>query len=193
MINLTVKSNVKEISAKLGAFAKEQQVAAVRALNKTAEQARTAASKEVRAAGYNIKASAIKKSFYIKKANKYSLEVSLTATGRPITLINYSARQTKGGVKVKVKNGTSVLPHAFIAVMPNGHKGVYSRIKGGGHKVVKRDGKLVRTGLPIKELYGPSIPQGLNNKVVTESLMRLIRDKFPKILEHELKFAISKR
>ena len=192
MINLTVKSNVKEITAKLSAFAKEQQVAAVRALNKTADQARVDASREVRDAGYNIKVSAIKKSFYIEKANKYKMEVALKATGRPITLINYGARQTKSGVRVRVKNGPTVFHHAFIVTMPNGHRGVFERI-GKTHKKVKVGNKILRTGLPIKELYGPSIPQGLNNKIVTAALMKLIREKFPAIYAHELKYVISKR
>ena len=140
----------------------------------------------------HIKVSAIKKSFYIEKANKYKMEVALKATGRPITLINYGARQTKSGVRVRVKNGPTVFHHAFIVTMPNGHRGVFERI-GKTHKKVKVGNKILRTGLPIKELYGPSIPQGLNNKIVTAALMKLIREKFPAIYAHELKYVISKR
>ncbi|OJA74515.1 hypothetical protein BGV72_24490 [Burkholderia ubonensis] len=76
--------------------------------------------------------------------------------------------------------------------MRNGHKGVFERT-GKTHKKVMRNGKVVRTGLPIKELFGPSIPQSLANDAVKKALMKKIREKFPQILKHELAFIASKR
>nr|WP_080423625.1 phage tail protein [Burkholderia ubonensis] len=116
----------------------------------------------------------------------------LKSTGRPVALINYSARQGKGGVSAQVKAGRTILRHAFIATMQNGHKGVFERT-GKTHKKVMRNGKVVRTGLPIKELFGPSIPQSLANDAVQKALMKKIREKFPQILKHELAFIASKR
>jgi len=190
MLKLDVHADVRGITADLTRYVGEQQKAVVRALNKTAEQARTAASQEVRSAGYNIKASAVKKSFTIKRAVKGNLVVVLKATGRPIALINYGARGTKAGVSVQVKAGRTVLRHAFMATMPNGHRGVFERV-GKTHKVVQRNGKKVRTGLPIKELFGPSIPQSLANDAVEKAIMTKIRAKFPQILKHELAFAAA--
>jgi hypothetical protein len=65
--------------------------------------------------------------------------VTLRATGAQVTLINYGATQTKRGVSVCVKNGRKLLRHAFIATMPNGHKGVFER-EGTGHKLVTKKG-----------------------------------------------------
>jgi hypothetical protein len=192
MLDLSVRADVKGITAGLTRYVGEQQKAVVRALNKTAQQARTAASQEVRGAGYNIKASAIKKSFAIKRATTGNLVVVLKATGRPIALINYGARSAKSGVSVQVKAGRTILRHAFIATMPNGHRGVFERV-GKQHKVVERNGKKMRTGLPIKELYGPSIPQSLANDAVEKAIMTKIRVKFPQILRHELAFVASKK
>lgn len=192
MLKLNVSADIKGITASLTKYVGEQQQAVIRALNKTAQQARTAAAAEVRTAGYNIKASAIKNSFSIDKARRGRLVAVLRATGRPIALINYGARQNKGGVSVQVKTGRQVLRHAFIATMPNGHKGVYQRT-GKEHKKVIRNGHSRRTGLPIKELFGPSIPQSLANDSVEKALMKKIREKFPQILRHELAFIISKR
>lgn len=192
MLSLNVQSDTKGIVASLTKYVGDQQKAVVRALNKTAEQARTAASQEVRAAGYNIKASAIKKSFVIQRAKAGNLAVVLRATGRPIALINYDARNGKTGVSVRVKTGRFVLRHAFIATMPNGHQGVFERT-GNKHKVVTRNGKKVRTGLPIKELFGPSIPQSLANDAVQKAVMAKIREKYPAILRHELAFAALKK
>ena len=192
MLKLDVRADVKGIAASMTRYVGEQQKAVVRALNKTATQARTAAAQEVRAAGYNIKSSAIKSSFSITRATRGNLVAVLKATGRPVALINYSARQGKNGVSVQVKAGRTVLRHAFIATMPNGHRGVFERT-GKQHKKVMRNGKTLRTGLPIKELFGPSIPQSLANDAVQKALMAKIRQKFPQILKHELAFVASKR
>ena len=192
MLKLSVRADVKGITADLTRYVGEQQKAVVRALNKTAQQARTAASQEVRAAGYNIKSSAIKSSFSIIRASRGKLVVTLKATGRPIALINYGARQGKSGVSVQVKAGRTVLRHAFIATMQNGHRGVFERV-GKLHKKVVRNGKAIRSGLPIKELFGPSIPQSLSNDAVEKAIMAKIRQKFPQILKHELAFVASKR
>ncbi|EON13412.1 phage tail protein [Pandoraea sp. SD6-2] len=192
MLSLNVRADVRGITADLSRYLGEEKKAVVRALNKTANQARTEASKEVRSVGYNIKASAIKKSFAIKRASAGNLVVTLKATGRPIGLINYGARQGGGGVSVQVKSGRKVLKHAFIASMPNGHRGVFERT-GKGHKKVVRNGKVMRSGLPIKELFGPSIPQSLANDAVEKAVMAKIRQKFPQILRHELAFAASRR
>jgi hypothetical protein len=192
MFELNFKADTKGIAASIASHVADQQKAIVRALNKTANQARTAASVEVRAAGYNIKSSAIKKSFVISRASAGRLVVVLKATGRPIGLVNYGARQTKAGVSVQVKTGRLLLRHAFIATMPNGHRGVYQRM-GSDHKKVVRNGVKRRTGLPIKELYGPSIPQSLANAAVEAALMAKIRQRFPAVLKQELAFVAWKK
>ncbi len=193
MIELEIKSNRKEIVADMSRYVGEQQKAVVRALNKTAISARAEASKEVRLAGYNLKASAIKASFSIKKANADNLVVVLKATGSPIALINYGANQTKAGVSFKVKAGRQVMRHAFIATMKNGHVGVFervgnARIKGAKGSKILMNGKRGRANLPIKELYGPSIPDTLGNSVVSKAIMKKINETFPKILAAELNF-----
>ncbi|MGU7784895.1 phage tail protein [Burkholderia sp. PU8-34] len=192
MLKLDIRADVKSVTAGLTRYVGEQQKAVVRALNKTAAQARTAAAQEVRVAGYNIKSSAIKSSFTVTRATRGNLVVVLKSTGRPVALINYGARQSKSGVSVQVKAGRTILRHAFIATMQNGHRGVFERT-GKTHKKVVRNGKIRRTGLPIKELFGPSIPQSLANESVQKALMKKIREKFPQILRHELAFVASKR
>ncbi|ACC71070.1 phage tail protein [Paraburkholderia phymatum] len=192
MLKLNVHADVKGVATSLTRYVGEHQKAVVRALNKTAMQARTAAALEVRSAGYNIKSSAIKSSFAVQRASRGKLVAVLKSTGRPVALINYGARQGKNGVSVQVKAGRTVLRHAFIATMRNGHKGVFERT-GKTHKKVMRNGKVVRSGLPIKELFGPSIPQSLANDAVQKALMKKIREKFPQILKHELAFIASKR
>lgn len=184
---LSVRTTTRTITAGVRLNAKDEIRAIMRALNKTAQQARTGASRDVRAAGYNIKASAIKRSFTIDRATPSKLSVTLRATGAPIGLINYGAVQTKKGVTVRVKNGRKTLKHAFIATMPNGHKGVFERV-GTGHKKVTKDGRAYMSGLPIRELFGPAIPDALSNDVVQKALAQFIADKYPAILAHEVEW-----
>ena len=91
-----------------------------------------------------------------------------------------------------VKGKRTVLRHAFIAIMPNGHIGVFERV-GTQHKTVMgKKGKKIQSGLPIIELFGPSIPSALSNPVVERAIVKKIREKFPEILKHEIEFMTLK-
>ena len=46
--------------------------------------------------------------------------------------------------------------------------------------------------LPITELFTVGVPQAFGSRVVIEALQRKVREKFPGILEHEIRFAITK-
>jgi hypothetical protein len=188
MISISISINTKEIQRALTTQMENVvNKAAVRAINKTAMQARTEAVRAVRC-DYNIKASAIRNSFKLQRAKKGNLTAVLTATGKPIALIDYGARQVIGGVSVSVKNKRTVIRGAFLAKMQSGHTGVFVRV-GKEHKTVTRNGKKIRSGLPIKELFGPSVPTALANERVQNAIKRLIKEKLPKIFTHELKFA----
>jgi hypothetical protein len=161
--------------------------ATVRAINKVAAQVKTAASREIRNAGYNMKAAAIKKQITITKATSGRSVAVVRCSGRPIPLIEFSATMNKSGVTVNVKNGRKSIQGAFIATMPTGHKGVFVRV-GDLHKRAVRNGKVSWSGLPIRELFGPGISDAFGNEIVQAALVRLVREKFPAILEHEIKF-----
>jgi hypothetical protein len=188
MINISVQTDISRALSKL-AYIREDVAdkAVVRALNKTADQVKVQASREIRAAGYNLKAAVIKKSISLDRANRSQVRAIVRASGTPIGLINYAARQTKGGVTVSVKNGRKLIRGAFIARMPNGHTGVYERV-GNSHKKVMHGGKVQWRGLPIHELFGPSIPSAFMNKTVQGALDTAVREKFPRLLKHEIDF-----
>ncbi|WP_338847917.1 phage tail protein [Massilia sp. W12] len=186
-ITVDVKGSMQAVLADIGRVRRDVVDKAVpRTLNKVIAQAKTAASREIRAAGYKLKASTIKGALSTRKASAVQLTAVLTASGKPIPLIQYNARQVADGVSVDVKNGRKIIKHAFIAVMPNGHKGVFVRV-GKKHKKVTRNGKTRWTGLPIQELFGPSVPNGLVNKKVQTALNRLMKEKFPVILRQQIK------
>lgn len=188
MIKINVKADISQALAKLDRICDDvREKAIVRAINKTADQVKVQASREIRDAGYNLKIAKIKQSITLRRASKTELVAVLKASGRPIGLINYGAREVKSGVSVQVKNGRKIIRGAFKATMPNGHKGVFIR-KGSGHKKVVKSGKAVWHGLPIDELFGPSIPSAFMNKVVQDALQAAVREKFPRLLKHELEY-----
>jgi hypothetical protein len=186
MINISVKFDARAVAVKL--FELRDQVikqATATALNKVAKQVKTAAAKEIRAAGYkNFPAAIIKEGITIDRASAGRLKVVIRCTGRPIPLILFSAKEVPGGISVNVKNGRKVIRGAFIATMQSGHKGVFVR-EGKGHKKIA-PGQW--HGLPIKELFGPGIPSQFGNEIVQAALVSLVTAKFPTILEHEIKY-----
>ena len=185
-ITVNVRHNANQVVIDLLAAAEDMRnLATVRALNKTVDSVVVAAARAVRDAGYNLKIAAIKKTIKKRYANQGNLRASVVASGRPIPLLQYGARQTGKGVTVNVLKGRRLIAGAFIATMPSGHQGVYVRDPGGRHVKVNRTGKASWHQLPIRELFGPSVPDGLANKAVQDSLQQLIADRFPKLLERE--------
>ncbi len=185
-VNISLNTNASSVAMELMAAAQDMKTTAtVRALNKMGQQVITAIPKGMRQVGYKLKAADVKKGLRLRRASPSELRVVITASGRPLPLIRYGARQTLKGVSVDVLNGRKVIAHAFISTMPSGHQGVFVREDGGRHKKVMRDGKARWTQLPIRELFGPAIPDGVANAQVQETLATLVQEKFPALLEHE--------
>jgi hypothetical protein len=182
---VNVNTNAGNVVMELLSAAQSMPEATVRALNKMADQTKVASAREVRAVGYNMKIGEIKKGIKVRKATKSELRASVIASGKPIPLIQYSARETAKGVSVSVLKGRKVIAGAFIATMPSGHKGVFVREPGAKHKKVGQGKSASWHALPIKELYGPSIPSGMANDAVQSALQRFISERFPALLEHE--------
>lgn len=182
--NLNIDGALKKLGAtRIGATKAIQ-----RALNKTAITARAQSARSIRDAGYDIKIGAIKETFTLRRATDADLRAVVKSTGSPIPLIKYGARQTAKGVSVSVKQGRKVIAHAFIATMSSGHEGVFIRTDK-SRKKVSRKGKTYYSGLPIKELFGPSIPSAFANQVVQDQVIAAIKQRFPIVLRQELKFA----
>lgn len=177
---------------------KQANRALVRALNKTATTARAQASREIRDEGYGLKVGDIKGALSVRKAVAALLTAKVRATGRPISLYKYGARQTRNGVTVNVLHGRKLIAHAFIATMPNGHVGVFLRVDSAAHAQAAANGAIkayagkrkgaYRHGLPIRELFGPSIPAAFSNDAVMRALEQAIRDRFPTVLAQELRY-----
>lgn len=187
MIKVNVKVDIDRAIRKLDATAKAVRRALPRALNKTATTARAESAREIKVAGYGLKVTVIRKAISINRATVARPVAVLVARGAPIPLIQYQARQTRSGVTVSVLKGRKLVKGSFIATMPSGHKGVFRRV-GRTHKRVRRGDKVVRHGLPIKEIYGPAVPDAFINEKVQAAVQAAIRNRFPVVFRQELRF-----
>jgi hypothetical protein len=125
--------------------------ATVRSLNRAIVSGQVATAR-LMAADTGLKVGLVKPSLIVSKATVGSPEASARINDfRRIPLINFNAkdsgsRLTKalgGGVSYAIGTVRKNIPNAFIAVMSNGHRGVFVRV---GKK-----------RLPIREPEGPSL------------------------------------
>lgn len=181
MIGITVKGDVDAVKRWMSSLQSDKvPVAAARAINKTLTNVRTESSKRIRDERA-LSASVVKSALLIRKANKYQLYGALIASGRPIPLRDYQARQTQKGVTVKVSpSGRKLIVeagrHAFLV-------GRY-----GDHVFIRTS----NTRVPIKKLYGPSIPATFLKKKIVEAMTQVAGDNWPKRFEEELNYELSR-
>lgn len=148
--------------------------ATVRALNKTATTVRAEAARKI-GREYNIKIGAAKSQMWITQANRGRVKATITVSGRPIPLVEFDARQVRGGVSVKVKGTRKVVRGAFIATMRTGHRGVFVRTSG--------------RRLPIRQLFALSLPVAFSQKQIVDALLSVASDRFAETLRQEIRFA----
>lgn len=174
--------DVAALQKDLDSIGRAAPVVMARSVNKAGLAGQTAMVKAI-GADTGISAKAIKREIRLDKATRTKPILVIEVVGKRIPLIEFGARgpvPSRGrgrGVTAKLPTGAGIYPHAFIATMPSGHRGVYQRRKIGR--------------LPIRELFGPSIP-GVFAKFIhifeTVASEALVRN-----LEHEISFEQSKR
>ena len=153
--------------------------AIARALNRAITSARVVMRRAM-ATDLGLKQGAVDKQFFVLNARPDKLKASLEVRGKRIPLIEFGARgpepsRGKGrGVTARLPGGKGRYPHAFIATMRSGHRGVFQRVRG--------------TRLPIVELRGPSLPR-VFRKYQAAGLQRG-EEALRTNLEHELQFAM---
>lgn len=178
MIRINVRSNAKQTIAELRVDQAKIKAAQVQALNRTAEQLRTQAGREIRGV-YNIKLQAVRKASQIVKASRSGSapRATVTFSGRSINLAEFDPRQfvvtTRRGkrravsVKVLVKGPRRTVSGGFM-----GRHG-----SGGYRGIFKRTGA---DQYPIKTLRSVSIPRALEQKAVAKALLQYADTRFEK-------------
>lgn len=184
-MRMTVKVDEKllqEVQERLGQFSNKAPNAIANALNRAATNIRSNISKEVRKE-YIIKASDVKATLSKNKASRGDLSVVVRSTGSVIPLDRFKVSpktvnpKRKAPIKAAVKKGgMKEILRAFVADIH-------------GIKVFQRKGK---PRLPIRRLFGPSVPQMLGNETVRDQIEKEGHETFHRRLDHEINRILEK-
>ena len=169
---------IKKVEERLGRYKAKAPIVLYRALNRAVQNAKTNARKNPRET-YNIKAKDIKETLTAKKASRSKLGAALVSQGTKVPLDKFriSPKQLRPkkpprALKVAVKKGgLKQLLGAFVADI-RGNK-VFSRVS--------------KRRLPINRLFGPAIPQMIDNKAVRPFIEKEAINTFQRRLDHEIK------
>ncbi len=178
-MRIELKTNAKQIAAQVALDSAEFRTATMRSLNRAADGTKTDATRKIRET-YNVQLKTLQPAFYVRKATRDTLVAVVGASGRPLRLFGFSARQTKAGVSVSVRRGSrKTLRGAFIARMPSGHTGVFMR----------RGSKR----LPIDEKYTVSVPGMLGAKQIEAALRAAAVSRFEKAMDQNVRYLVGRR
>lgn len=181
MLVYSIKGDISAIQRSLTSLQQQKvPTAAARALNKTIGNVQTQASKSIREERA-LSARVVRDALKIRRATKTNLVATLTASGRPIPLREYAARVGKRGVTVKVSPG----PRKLVTHASNK---AFAIDKFGGHIYARTS----KRRLPIKKLFGPSIPATFLKEKVVAAIAKTGAESWPKRFAEELKFELSK-
>ncbi|MBE3586566.1 MAG: phage tail protein [Thermoanaerobacter sp.] len=177
MIELTVEQ-MDKAERLLGHIPGAAPKAMANAINRAAEAARTEAARKVREL-YYIKHKDVLATMKIYRATPDDLTATVISKGNLIALSKFRITpkqpqpKRKKPVIARVKRGEGgPIKSAFVARMQSGHVGVFIRVG--------------RSRLPIRELYGPSVPQMLGSPNVTEWVEEKAIERLEQRLEYEI-------
>lgn len=191
----TIKVDTKQIDEVLKMLDPKRALKIMsRTLNKVGDQGKTALSRELRQT-YNIKKKRIDQAFTINKSTVFNQAYELTARERTPGLQHYDAKKTGKGVTVKVisTSGRKVVKGGFMANTPQGAIALWKMTK--EPKRLMKMGRYARTDrekVPIKRLYGPSVP-GMINRVGINSFEKVVNEKLNSVFSHEFDWEMSRR
>ena len=192
---IDVQDNIRDVLAGMERYRRDVVEKAIpRALNRTGEMARTDASRKLRDDGYNFTASEIKQAMSLLKATQGRLVTSIKVKCRVKSLMQFSPRESKAGVTVKVHGQKKLIRGAFIGQLRNGRQGVYVEDKAAGKTVVRHSKQYKRGGrggwhdFPIRKLYGPSVGGAYSTERIQLIMEQMIRSTFADRLAHEITY-----
>jgi hypothetical protein len=193
-VTLNVRGSIDKIAADITRKKRDVLEKAIpRALNRVGAMSITQASRELRDEGYNISASEIKAAMFQRKASASNLVTTIKVRRKTKSLMEFSPRESKAGVTVRVHGQAKLIRGAFIAQRLNGAAGVFIEDKAAGKIILRRQKQYKRGSrggwhsLPARKLYGPSVGGMYANDKVQEVMRRFQAEKFSERLKHEIK------
>lgn len=151
--------------------------AARQSVNRTAAALESKAIADVSKA-MGIQRKPVRQSFSRTRASLKHLVAVVTASGREIALIHFNARPVKAGVSHTAWAGRKLAKGVFIVKLKSGHRGVFKRTS--------------KKRLPIKELWGPSVPKVMADEALAGALQRFGGERLEREMRQNLKFYVEK-
>ena len=172
ILNITPTPPLRDWQQALTATDKQLQVAAIRAINKTARWARTQVARQT-AKALSVNVSAVRQGLVLvraKQSNPHSVVGLSKGSGVIKAKQLGSVTQNASGVRA----GRRQFDRAFLATMPNGHQGVF-----------RRRGKA---RLPIQEVQ--LVVTGKMKQVMDDLASGPAFKQFELIFERELRYLL---
>ncbi len=179
----TLYFDVREAVRNLRLLRGRARATVARSMNRAANSAKTVGAREI-ASDVGLRVGTVKEQIRLTRATPQQLLATLEISGRRIPLIEFHARgpyPSRGrgrGVTYKIGETPARLPHAFIAIMRSGHRGVFRRVG------TKRR--------PIIELLGPSLPQVFSKPSIVQTMQERYRESLLVNLKHEIEYELSR-
>lgn len=158
MFNIEVNENIERIIHNIDANKAKIELAAVRALNKTALWLKSQAVREI-SEEKQIRLKVIRKRLRIIKARKSTLKVLIRAYLYDVRMRN-----------IKQAKIRTAFNDAFMATMPRGYRGIFKRVG--------------RTALPIQEVKLPLEPEA--SRIIENLVNYEVERIFEKYFTHKL-------
>jgi hypothetical protein len=165
-MQISVEVDIRNATRGLLLLQKDINRAAVAALNKTGTTARAVAAREI-SRETSLPVNEVRKRVPLVKANGYTLQAQIKAEPYAPNLIRYSkdtraAARKRGGVRAKAWRQAKLYKGTFIGNQ--------------GRTVFKRVGE---SRLPIKAVYGPSVPREFIRDHTLTAIQTTVGQRFP--------------
>jgi len=165
-------SQIERVERLLGGIPGALPKAQASAINRSLTTARAEIVRAVRKE-YVIKAEDVRGTIKVTNATASAPIGRIKSMGGPIPLIKFDvSKDNPVRARVKKTGAKKPIKHAFLQTMKNGYKGVF--IRAGKERY------------PLKQLYGPSIPQMVGNENVMKSVEEKAIDTLDKRINHEI-------
>ena len=177
---VTIRLDNADIKAGLASMRAKFPQAVRRALKRAGTSGRAEMARVI-AADTGLPSTRVKREITVRSDD---VSMALTTAGFRIPLLDFQARgpePSRGrgrGVSYRAKSGRVQLPHAFIATMASGHRGVFQR------------SELSLPHSSIRELKGPSIAHVF--EVLAPQGIAAASESFMKNVKSEIKFAMTR-
>lgn len=193
MLTLNLKSSLADLAKDTQREQQQMRVAAQRGINAAARGLITDTVAEMRRRYPKLKAGDVRAMMQANFASVDSLRATITARSYPLGLMRFvvgSTRRKKGGgITVQIKNGTKLIPGAFVAL---------GRNFGGGRSPVVfiRDPDAKRTDRGtwgIKALRTINVPDAMNVREVRQFLNESIHRRFDTEYTRQIRILAGRR